>query len=65
MADPKDKPEVKEVEKPKRYVVDVHTSLEVLGSTITFRAGQIITNARELSLAREFNVPLRELAPIV
>lgn len=58
-----EKPPIK-VEKPKRYIVEEHRVFELLGSTVTFRPNQILTNPREIQLANDFDVPLRELAPI-
>ena len=51
-------------EKPKRYIVEEETRFEILGSTITYRQNQIITNEREIKLAIEQNVPLREMTPV-
>lgn len=49
-----------------RYIVEMTTVFELLGSTVTFRAGQIIAAAsRDMDIARAHNVPLRPLAPIV
>lgn len=62
MADETEKP--KPAPKPKVYVVEEHSTFEILGSTVTFRANQKLTNEREIRIAMEYNVPLRELAPI-
>jgi hypothetical protein len=51
---------------PDRYIVENTTVFELLGSTVTFREGQIIRpNTREYQIARDFDVPLRPLAPIL
>jgi len=47
-----------------RYVVEQHHSFEVLGSTITFREHQVLTDPREIQVAFDNDVPLRELTPI-
>lgn len=51
---------------PDRYIVETTTVFEMLGSTVTFREGQIVRpNTREYQVARDFDVPLRPLAPIL
>ena len=51
---------------PERYIVETTTVFELLGSTVTFREGQILRpETREYQIARDHDVPLRPLAPIV
>lgn len=57
------KPAAKPAE-PEHYVVEAHTNGELMGSTITFRVNEIITDPRRLAVARAFNAPLRKLMPI-
>jgi len=55
-------------QKPKasdRYIVETTTVFELLGSTVTYREGQIVVaDSRDYDIARDHNVPLRPLAPI-
>lgn len=49
-----------------RYIVEAHTTFEYVGSTVTFRDGQIVNvGSREYAIAREHNVPMRALQPIL
>ncbi len=48
-----------------RYIVETQTVFELMGSTVTFREGQIVqADSREYDIARDHDVPLRPLAPI-
>jgi hypothetical protein len=58
--------EIKTESKPKneRFEVAQHKVFEIAGSTITFRPNQVLSDPREIAIARENGVALRPLSQV-